>query len=147
MKNTGTSNCRLSLLVFNATEPMIHFSRSALISAFRIERGVSAPSLVGLGFGFGFMSFMNEGYEILIDFASVALTTRKTRHRGLHLPGQRGAQICRACKAPEPRFTTIAQAMAWAREQVADIAGLGPDPKRLRSRRSMPEAYCEGAEE
>ena len=33
--------------------------------------------------------------------------------------------------APEPRFTTIAQVMAWAREQVADIAGVKVEAVKL----------------
>jgi hypothetical protein len=32
---------------------------------------------------------------------------------------------------PEPRFTTIAQVMAWAREQVADIAGVKVEAVKL----------------
>jgi hypothetical protein len=34
-------------------------------------------------------------------------------------------------EAPEPRFTTIAQVMAWAREQVADIAGVRLEAVKL----------------
>ena len=33
--------------------------------------------------------------------------------------------------APEPRFTTIAQVMAWAREQVANIAGVKVEAVKL----------------
>jgi hypothetical protein len=33
--------------------------------------------------------------------------------------------------APEPRFTTIAQVMTWAREQVADIAGVKLEAVKL----------------
>jgi hypothetical protein len=41
------------------------------------------------------------------------------------------AEAFERAEAPEPRFTTIAQVMAWAREQVADIAGVRLEAVKL----------------
>jgi hypothetical protein len=41
------------------------------------------------------------------------------------------AEALERAEAPEPRFTTIAQVMTWAREQVADIAGVRVEAVKL----------------